>query len=106
MSDPKPEDRIVEGLSQEPSFETDQELKKALISVGNPLALLEMAHDAIIVRDVNSVVQFWNRGATDLYGWDSQDAAGHITHTLLDTKFPTTKEDVDWALLNIGHWEG
>jgi hypothetical protein len=67
MPDPKPEDRIVEGLSQEPSFETDQELKKALISVSNPLALLEMAHDAIIVRDVNSMVQFWNRGALDLY---------------------------------------
>jgi PAS domain S-box-containing protein len=87
-------------------FDYRDDLKRSLISIGNPLALLEMAHDAIIVRDVDSVVQFWNRGATDLYGWDSHDASGNVTHTLLDTKFPITKEDVDWALLNIGHWEG
>jgi PAS domain S-box-containing protein len=98
-----PDSRKDEGQHH---VEHRDDLKRALISVGNPMALLEMAHDAIIVRDVENVVQFWNRGATDLYGWDSQEATGNVTHTLLDTKFPTAKEDVDWALLNIGHWEG
>jgi len=107
MSEPKPEERrSIDGLDHQPSFESDQELKKALISVSNPLALLEMAHDAIIVRDVNSVVQFWNRGALDLYGWTSEEASGQMTHSFLKTKFPVSKEDVDWALLNVGHWEG
>jgi hypothetical protein len=47
----------------DPSYDYNEDLKKALASAGNPLALLEMAHDAIIVRDVDEVVQFWNRGA-------------------------------------------
>jgi PAS domain S-box-containing protein len=107
VSEPPPErDRLnkIEALPH--SY--DEEIKKALISAGNPVALLEMAHDAIIVRDTDSVVQFWNRGATDLYGWTPDEAKGHPTHTLLDTTFPpsSSKEDVGWALINLGHWEG
>ena len=108
MTEPKHGHEHLDGQEEDSlqPFDYRDDLKRSLISIGNPLALLEMAHDAIIVRDVDSVVQFWNRGATDLYGWDSHDASGNVTHTLLDTKFPITKEDVDWALLNIGHWEG
>ncbi len=112
VTEPKREDRhlhehLHETDGQLHFYDYDGELKKALVSVGNPLALLEMAHDAIIVRDKNSVVQFWNRGSSDLYGWTAEEAKGQVTHALLDTKFSTSsKDDVDWALANLGHWEG
>lgn len=83
-----------------------EELKKALVWASNPVALLEMARDAIIIRDSNNVVQFWNPGASDLYGWSAEEAIGTVTHELLETRFPASKEDVEWSLMNVGHWEG
>ncbi|HJT55407.1 MAG TPA: PAS domain S-box protein [Ktedonobacteraceae bacterium] len=68
--------------------------------------LIELAHDAIIVRDASSVVLSWNRGAERLYGWSAQEAIGQVTHSLLQTRFPVDRETVD-ALLATGQpWEG
>jgi len=68
--------------------------------------LIELAHDAIIVRDPSSAIIYWNRGAEELYGWTAQEAIGQITHSLLQTRFPISHEVVD-ALLKTGQqWEG
>ena len=68
--------------------------------------LLELSHDAIIVRDRASKVVYWNRGAEDLYGWSSDDASGEITHTLLETRFPDSPEAVAASLEREGFWDG
>jgi PAS domain S-box-containing protein len=44
--------------------------------------LINLAPDAIIVRDPANRVLFWNRGAENLYGWTSQHALGHLLHSL------------------------
>ncbi len=41
-----------------------------------------------------------------LYGWTAKEAVGKITHTLLDTTFPSSKEAADEALFQEGYWEG
>lgn len=46
--------------------------------------LLNLVHDAIFVRDLNSVIKYWNRGAEELYGWTAQEAAGQVSHSLLN----------------------
>jgi PAS domain S-box-containing protein len=68
--------------------------------------LVELSHDAIIVRDPISRVLSWNKGAEQLYGWSSQEALGRITHSLLKTHFPTSRADVDLHLERVGYWEG
>src|SRR5437764_15219038 len=50
--------------------------------------LLNLAHDAIIVRDPQSTITFWNRGAERLYGWSAAEAVGQMTHSLLQTQVP------------------
>jgi len=68
--------------------------------------LIELAHDAILMRDSVSRVIFWNKGAEELYGWSSQEALGRISHTLLRTRFPGSRAKVDASLEEYGRWEG
>jgi PAS domain S-box-containing protein len=69
-------------------------------------ALLELALDAIFVRDMKSRVSFWNRGAENTYGWPAAEAIGLVSHELLQTKFPHPRADIEAAFQSKGEWEG
>jgi PAS domain S-box-containing protein len=69
--------------------------------------LLELAHDAIIVRDPRySSITYWNREAEEIYGFSADEAYGQITHELLATVFPESREAVDQALASEERWDG
>jgi PAS domain S-box-containing protein len=69
--------------------------------------LLDLAHDAVIVRDpVESRVRFWNREAETIYGYSRADAVGRVTHELLATVFPESRKAVEDALAREGQWDG
>src|SRR5262249_19679297 len=82
------------------------ERRKAEEELRKQAELLSLAHDAIIVRDPESGVTFWNPGAEKIYGWTTVEAMGKVTHELLQTKFPVSREAVDLALQEQGEWEG
>ena len=67
---------------------------------------LNLTHDAILVRDMNAVITYWNRGAEELYGWSLQQAIGKRSHELFRTVFPAPLADIEAELLRTGHWEG
>lgn len=71
-------------------------------------SLIELASDAIIVRDPESRVISWNRGAEQLYGYSAQEAMGQITHELLQTRFPLpeSREALDRFLATGELWQG
>ncbi len=69
--------------------------------------LLDLSHDAVIIRDpVSSAVTYWNRGAELLYGWSAREAAGRVTHELLATIFPRSQEATAERLERDGEWLG
>src|SRR5579863_6655996 len=68
--------------------------------------LIELAHDAILVRDLASVIVSWNRGAEELYGWTAPEALGKETHNLLRTQFPESREALDQFLAAGEQWQG
>lgn len=68
--------------------------------------LLHLAHDGIIVRDLESVILFWNRGAQEMYGWSAGEACGNTTHDFLKTEFPEAFDEVQRRLFEDGFWEG
>ena len=68
--------------------------------------LLDRAHDAIIVRDMQARVAYWNKGAEDTYGFSAYHALGRVEHELLKTRFPIPLQAIEKAVLEFGQWEG
>jgi PAS domain S-box-containing protein len=69
--------------------------------------LLDLAHDAVIVREPSaSHVSFWNREAQAVYGYSAAEAIGRVIHELLATVFPDSREAFDAALARDGQWSG
>ena len=69
-------------------------------------SLLDVAHEAIFVRDLDEAITYWNRGAEEQYGWTSEQALGKISHQLLHTVFPAPLEAIKDQLVSTGRWEG
>ncbi len=69
--------------------------------------LLELASEAIMVRDLSGTVQFWNSGAEELYGWRRDEVVGKNIHDVLRTR-SSAGVNGNWqsALLANGRWEG
>ncbi|MGB6876289.1 MAG: ATP-binding protein [Candidatus Acidiferrales bacterium] len=81
-------------------------ISRWLDSPGSSRALMDLVHDAIIIRNPASRVESWNASAARLYGWTAKEAVGKINHTLLDTTFPNGLEAANDALFHGGYWEG
>jgi PAS domain S-box-containing protein len=65
--------------------------------------LLNLASDAIIVRDLDNVVLFWNQGAERLYGWTTEEMVGTRS---LDTFVKERAFEAEIELLKTGFWTG
>jgi PAS domain S-box-containing protein len=68
--------------------------------------LIEASHDPIIVREPGGRILQWNAGAQETYGWPAADALGQVTHTLFQTGFPVSLDEVEAALDHGGRWDG
>jgi PAS domain S-box-containing protein len=75
-------------------------------SLRGQAALLDLTHDAIIVRDQSDTIIYWNSGAEELYGWRADEAQGRKTAELMHTRFPGTREEANASLLAQARWEG
>ncbi|HMD18168.1 MAG TPA: PAS domain S-box protein [Terriglobales bacterium] len=60
----------------------------------------------VFVRDMQSRVVFWPRGAEKLYGFNAQEALGILSHDLFHTQFPEPLEMIEKKLFETGMWEG
>src|SRR5690242_13214909 len=52
------------------------ERKRAEEQIREQAALLDQAQDAILVRDLEQKILFWNKGAEKIYGWPAEDVVG------------------------------
>jgi PAS domain S-box-containing protein len=68
-------------------------------------AMLDRAKDAIVVRDVDGLVQSWNKGAERLYGWSSVEAIGRNVQELIYPD-PQVFRETRARLLELGEWSG
>jgi len=68
--------------------------------------LLDLAHDAIMVRDMEDRVEFWNHGAEELYGWTAAEAQGRKASSFLYQAEPASTAAARAAVIENGKWTG
>lgn len=63
-------------------------------------------NESVMTRTMEGIINFWNRGAEQLYGWRKEEAVGRVSHDLLQTQFPKPLEEIESELVQKGRWEG
>ena len=67
---------------------------------------LELAHDAVISRELGGRITFWNSGATRTYGYAREEALGVHQQALLKGTYPVPIEDIEAELASRDEWYG
>ncbi len=81
------------------------EMKRALSRIEEQAALLDQTQDAIIVRDLQHRVLYWNKGAENLYGWTSAEAVGRSVNDLVYRDTSQLAAAME-TLIRHGQWSG
>jgi PAS domain S-box-containing protein len=68
--------------------------------------LLNLTNDAVIIRDTSDRITYWNRGASEMYGYSSEEAIGSVSHDLFQTVFPEPLDVIEATLKRCGRWSG
>ena len=66
--------------------------------------LLTLSYEPMFAWRLDGQIEFWNAGAERLYGFPSNEAVGHSSHTLLQTEFPIEFAELRSRLLNERYW--
>jgi PAS domain S-box-containing protein len=67
--------------------------------------LLDIAHDAIRVDNLDSCIIYWNKGAQRIYGWEAEEALGRLSDEMLHHD-PADSLKAVKMLLAHGEWKG
>ncbi|MEQ1712639.1 MAG: PAS domain S-box protein, partial [Hyphomicrobium sp.] len=68
--------------------------------------IIDISHEAILVREHDDGIVLWNRGCEDLYGFDKAAAIGANVHQLLKPRQSLTQSELDHMILTEGSWSG
>ena len=82
------------------------ERKQAEQKIREQAALLDITTDAILVRDRENRILFWNKGAEHMYGWKADDVLGKNANKLLYKETSSQLEVALKTVLEIGEWQG
>jgi len=67
--------------------------------------LLDKTRDAIMVRDLEGIILFWNQGAERMYGWTAAEAIGRKAFEFLHVN-PERFHEVNALAIQKGEWIG
>lgn len=87
------------------SLRSQAAARQAAVQVREQASLLDRAQDAIMVRNLDRTIRFWNKGAERLYGWTADEVLGKAMDTqmyrdpqvLVDAMNQTLDKDGDWT---------
>src|SRR6476659_8168605 len=82
------------------------ERKRAEEQIREQAALLDQAQDAILVRDLDQNILFWNKGAEKIYGWSTEEVIGKNAVDLLYKDRAGQLDAARQAIIQNGAWKG
>ncbi len=82
------------------------ERKRSEERIREHATLIDITPDAIIVRDMEDRILFWNKGAEHLYGWSQEEAKGKKSTDLLHKEVPQQFFEANTKLVKKGEWNG
>src|SRR5215468_9296834 len=80
--------------------------KHAEEEVWRQAALLDQAQDAILVRNMDETIIYWNKGAESMYGWTANETIGKDARKLLFEQLPPEFDEAQRELTGTGRWRG
>ena len=81
------------------------ERKRSEEKIQEQASLLELSQDAIYVRSLDEKIQYWNKGAEQLYGWTAKEAI-HGDFGKMGYEGRTSFEAAKKIFLEEGSWSG
>jgi two-component system cell cycle sensor histidine kinase/response regulator CckA len=89
------------------SLEDISQQKLSEAQIREQAALLDVTRDAIVVVDLEGRVNYWNRGAEELYGWAAAEAKGVRFESLVFDPAVRVEALAAWqAIRRDGRWSG
>jgi PAS domain S-box-containing protein len=105
LSNPERAKSIISIFAARAAMELQR--KRAGDQIREQATLLNKAHDAILVRDMENNILFWNEGAERLYGWKAAEVTGKKTSELLFKESERQQIDEPMRILKLkGDWNG
>ncbi|MFZ3168984.1 MAG: PAS domain S-box protein [Candidatus Methanoperedens sp.] len=84
------------------------EHKRSEEQVQEQAALLDKAQDAILVRNLEDCITYWNKSAQRLYGWTAEEAIGKNASEILYKNIEDSLHNIEArkSVLERGEWNG
>jgi two-component system, cell cycle sensor histidine kinase and response regulator CckA len=87
-------------------FEDISTRKQAEHQLREQATLLDIATDAVIVRDLYHNILMWNKSAQKLYGWSKEEAIGQNAMKLLYREILPIHQEIHKTVITQGSWQG
>jgi two-component system, cell cycle sensor histidine kinase and response regulator CckA len=85
--------------------EQAEKAREAEQKIRQQAALLDKAQDAILVKDVEDHILYWNKSAERIYGWPAAEIVGRRATELLPKGF-AKYDEAKQSVLEKGNWTG
>lgn len=82
------------------------ERKQSEARLSEQAELLDQAQDAIVVRDLEDRILYWNRGAERLYGWKAEESLGKTATEMAFRQSQVQYQQAMAEVLDKGEWHG
>jgi len=82
------------------------ERKRAEERLHEQATLLDNAQDAILVRDLEDQILYWNEGAERIYGWPTSEVIGKNIRDIIHTDKSSQYNEAKQIVFKKGEWKG